>query len=173
MTTVWQALHSVFQSVTPAQRVSNTVRSCFVNSCTTAVLRRVAAVGITNQRETTLVWDKETGKPLHNAIGEFVLLRKWGGGAILRVCDGKREADECVCVCVCAFVRCLCVCVYVSGPDCVFCSLCFSLCVCVCVCVCVLSACVCLRLFLYVRVWTHVRVVFVKKARLDHNAYKW
>lgn len=29
---------------------------------------RVVAVGITNQRETTLVWDKETGKPLHNAI---------------------------------------------------------------------------------------------------------
>jgi glycerol kinase len=28
----------------------------------------VAAVGITNQRETTVLWDKETGKPVHNAI---------------------------------------------------------------------------------------------------------
>ena len=28
----------------------------------------VAAVGIVNQRETTLVWDRETGKPVHNAI---------------------------------------------------------------------------------------------------------
>lgn len=28
----------------------------------------IAAVGITNQRETTLVWDKNTGKPYHNAI---------------------------------------------------------------------------------------------------------
>ena len=28
----------------------------------------VAAIGITNQRETTLVWDKATGQPLHNAI---------------------------------------------------------------------------------------------------------
>ena len=28
----------------------------------------IAAVGITNQRETTLVWDKKTGKPLYNAI---------------------------------------------------------------------------------------------------------
>lgn len=28
----------------------------------------IAAVGITNQRETTLVWDKETGQPLYNAI---------------------------------------------------------------------------------------------------------
>jgi len=28
----------------------------------------VACIGITNQRETTVVWDKETGEPLHNAI---------------------------------------------------------------------------------------------------------
>lgn len=28
----------------------------------------VAAIGITNQRETTVVWDKETGKPIYNAI---------------------------------------------------------------------------------------------------------
>lgn len=28
----------------------------------------LAAVGLTNQRETTLVWDRETGEPLHNAI---------------------------------------------------------------------------------------------------------
>ena len=28
----------------------------------------LAAIGITNQRETTLVWDKKTGRPYHNAI---------------------------------------------------------------------------------------------------------
>jgi glycerol kinase len=28
----------------------------------------VAAVGIANQRETTVVWDRDTGKPIHNAI---------------------------------------------------------------------------------------------------------
>ena len=28
----------------------------------------IAAIGITNQRETTVVWDKETGKPIYNAI---------------------------------------------------------------------------------------------------------
>jgi glycerol kinase len=28
----------------------------------------VAAIGITNQRETTLVWEKETGRPVYNAI---------------------------------------------------------------------------------------------------------
>jgi len=30
--------------------------------------RDVAAIGITNQRETTLVWDRKTGEPIHNAI---------------------------------------------------------------------------------------------------------
>ena len=28
----------------------------------------IAAIGITNQRETAIVWDKETGKPIHHAI---------------------------------------------------------------------------------------------------------
>ncbi|WP_132996471.1 glycerol kinase GlpK, partial [Sporanaerobacter acetigenes] len=30
--------------------------------------QEVAAIGITNQRETTVVWDKNTGKPIYNAI---------------------------------------------------------------------------------------------------------
>ncbi|MDP5169050.1 MAG: glycerol kinase GlpK [Bacteroidia bacterium] len=29
---------------------------------------QIAAIGITNQRETTIVWDKSTGRPVHNAI---------------------------------------------------------------------------------------------------------
>jgi glycerol kinase len=28
----------------------------------------IAAIGITNQRETTVVWDRKTGEPIHNAI---------------------------------------------------------------------------------------------------------
>ena len=28
----------------------------------------IAAIGITNQRETTVIWDKETGEPIANAI---------------------------------------------------------------------------------------------------------
>lgn len=31
-------------------------------------LNSVAAIGITNQRETTVIWDKDTGKPIYNAI---------------------------------------------------------------------------------------------------------
>jgi glycerol kinase len=30
--------------------------------------RRVLAVGLTNQRETTIIWDRRTGRPIHNAI---------------------------------------------------------------------------------------------------------
>jgi glycerol kinase len=30
--------------------------------------RDIAAIGITNQRETTVIWDRATGKPIHNAI---------------------------------------------------------------------------------------------------------
>ena len=28
----------------------------------------LAGIGITNQRETTIIWSRETGKPIHNAI---------------------------------------------------------------------------------------------------------
>lgn len=31
----------------------------------------IVAVGITNQRETTILWDKITGKPLYNAICKY------------------------------------------------------------------------------------------------------
>ncbi|MEY4707606.1 MAG: glycerol kinase [Pseudomonadota bacterium] len=42
-------------------------------ACARAVLKGreagdVAAIGITNQRETSLIWDRKTGAPLHNAI---------------------------------------------------------------------------------------------------------
>ena len=30
--------------------------------------REIAAIGVTNQRETTVIWDRKTGAPIHNAI---------------------------------------------------------------------------------------------------------
>jgi glycerol kinase len=33
-----------------------------------APLDQIAAIGITNQRETTIVWDRQTGEPIYNAI---------------------------------------------------------------------------------------------------------
>ena len=35
---------------------------------TGAAPSEVAAIGITNQRETTILWDRATGRPIHNAI---------------------------------------------------------------------------------------------------------
>lgn len=32
---------------------------------------KITAIGITNQRETTVLWDKETGQPLYRAIVWF------------------------------------------------------------------------------------------------------
>ncbi|GFE56553.1 glycerol kinase GlpK [Geobacter sp. AOG1] len=45
----------------------------------------IAAIGITNQRETTLLWDRQTGKPLHNAI-------VWQDRRTAAACDRLKEA---------------------------------------------------------------------------------
>lgn len=39
-----------------------------VMSASKATANDIASIGITNQRETTIVWDKSTGKPVYNAI---------------------------------------------------------------------------------------------------------
>ena len=46
--------------------VVETVREAMAKENVAA--KDVAALGITNQRETTIVWDRATGKPIHNAI---------------------------------------------------------------------------------------------------------
>jgi len=50
---IWGSQLSVAQQVLQAQQVQ---------------AQEVAAVGITNQRETTIVWDRATGEPIHPAI---------------------------------------------------------------------------------------------------------
>jgi glycerol kinase len=35
----------------------------------------IKAVGITNQRETIIAWDKLTGEPLYNAIGNDIFVK--------------------------------------------------------------------------------------------------
>lgn len=44
----------------------------------------VAAIGITNQRETTIVWDRKTGEPVHNAI-------VWQDRRTAEFCDQLKE----------------------------------------------------------------------------------
>ena len=50
---IWRATLDVVRSVLDEARVP---------------AARIAALGITNQRETTILWDRESGRPVHNAI---------------------------------------------------------------------------------------------------------
>ncbi|GAB2798874.1 glycerol kinase GlpK [Dyella kyungheensis] len=51
-------------------------------------LGEIAAIGITNQRETTVVWDRATGQPIHNAI-------VWQSRQSLDICEQlKRDGCE-------------------------------------------------------------------------------
>ncbi len=47
-------------------------------------VHEVAAIGITNQRETTILWDKTTGRPIHNAI-------VWQCRRTAGICDELRQ----------------------------------------------------------------------------------
>ena len=47
---------------------------------------QIAAVGITNQRETTVVWDKTTGKPVYNAI-------VWQCRRTAKMCDDLKKYE--------------------------------------------------------------------------------
>ena len=44
----------------------------------------IAGIGITNQRETTVIWDRKTGKPIHNAI-------VWQDRRTAEYCDELKE----------------------------------------------------------------------------------
>lgn len=46
--------------------------------------QEIASIGITNQRETTVVWDKHTGKPIYNAI-------VWQDRRTAGICDELKE----------------------------------------------------------------------------------
>nr|HPI78292.1 glycerol kinase GlpK [bacterium] len=45
----------------------------------------IQAIGITNQRETTVMWDRRDGKPIHNAI-------VWQCRRTANICDGLKKA---------------------------------------------------------------------------------
>ena len=49
--------------------------------------RDIAAIGITNQRETTVIWNRKTGAPIHNAI-------VWQDRRTARICDTLRDAGH-------------------------------------------------------------------------------
>ena len=70
------------------QEVLDTITHCIAGALKTAKESvgkvKVVAVGLTNQRETTLAWDKKTGKPLHNAI-------VWLDGRTAGICARYKE----------------------------------------------------------------------------------
>src|SRR5271155_4542942 len=49
--------------------------------------RDVVALGITNQRETTVVWDRETGQPVYNAI-------VWQDSRTAAFCDQLKQEGK-------------------------------------------------------------------------------
>ncbi|MBQ1356430.1 MAG: glycerol kinase, partial [Solobacterium sp.] len=62
--------------------VESVMASCLQNAGVQP--EQVAAVGITNQRETTVVWNKETGLPIANAI-------VWQSRQTAEICDDLRS----------------------------------------------------------------------------------
>src|SRR5206468_11597178 len=48
--------------------------------------REIVAIGITNQRETTILWDRKTGEPIANAI-------VWQDRRTAAMCDALREFE--------------------------------------------------------------------------------
>ncbi len=74
---IWQDIRACLKQVVTEQKVSP---------------QEIAAIGLTVQRETCLLWDKTTGKPLHNAI-------VWQDLRTAKMCDrlraeGKAEIIE-------------------------------------------------------------------------------
>lgn len=63
----------------------STCRAAIAKACITP--EQIAAIGITNQRETTVVWDVDTGKAVHNAI-------VWQDRRTADTCKALREAGH-------------------------------------------------------------------------------
>lgn len=55
--------------------LQNTIE-CMSNACDKLEIDdvEIVAIGVTNQRETTVLWDSETGEPLCRAIGMKILI---------------------------------------------------------------------------------------------------
>lgn len=60
-------------------QIIDAVRACYVQAIqkmdniipNTYNVKNITTIGVTNQRETVVAWDKYTGEPLYNAIGKL------------------------------------------------------------------------------------------------------
>ncbi|QHE53550.1 glycerol kinase GlpK [Pontibacillus sp. HMF3514] len=69
-----------------ANEIWTSILSCIANVLTKAEVQpdQVASIGITNQRETTVIWDKETGQPIYHAV-------VWQSRQTNDICNELRE----------------------------------------------------------------------------------
>lgn len=65
--------------------VVNVVNECLIKANVT--WSNIDSIGITNQRETTIVWEKETGKPIYNAI-------IWQSRQSSQICEKLQPHEE-------------------------------------------------------------------------------
>lgn len=65
--------------------VVNVINECLIKA--NATWADIDSIGITNQRETTVVWDKQTGKPIYNAI-------IWQSRQSSDICDKFNDKKE-------------------------------------------------------------------------------
>ena len=69
---IWGSVQSVIAELLATNRVT---------------AQEIAAIGITNQRETTVLWDKHTGIPVYNAI-------VWQSRQTADICENLRQAGH-------------------------------------------------------------------------------
>jgi len=69
-----------------ANEIWTSILSCIADVLTKAEIQpeQVASIGITNQRETTVIWDKETGRPIYHAV-------VWQSRQTNEICNQLRE----------------------------------------------------------------------------------
>ncbi|MCF0117986.1 MAG: glycerol kinase, partial [Bacilli bacterium] len=69
--------------------IYTSVLNCITNVMVRANIDwdQIDSIGITNQRETTIVWEKETGKPVYNAI-------VWQSRQTVDICDAMEEYKD-------------------------------------------------------------------------------
>src|ERR1051325_2859880 len=67
----------------PEEIWDSVVRTC--REAITVAKGAVAAIGMTNQRETTVLWERDTGRPVHNAI-------VWQDRRTASLCEARRSA---------------------------------------------------------------------------------
>ncbi|MGY3718170.1 glycerol kinase GlpK [Sutcliffiella cohnii] len=70
-----------------ANEIWSSVLSCIASCLSESGIKpeQIVGIGITNQRETTVVWDKKTGKPVYNAI-------VWQSRQTASICNELKEA---------------------------------------------------------------------------------